>query len=103
MLTKKFIGERPRSKTSIITGTVLGKDGKPMSKIEDNGVDPIEMFDKFGVDATRIYLARSRPVPISNGTTRGRNLSQFRQQDLERHAVLSDEFRGSVGRSITRV
>jgi valyl-tRNA synthetase len=41
----------------VITGTVLGKDGKPMSKSRNNGVDPIEMFDKFGVDATRIYLA----------------------------------------------
>src|SRR5204862_2091394 len=41
----------------IITGAVLGKDGKPMSKSRNNGVDPIEMFDKFGVDATRIYLA----------------------------------------------
>jgi valyl-tRNA synthetase len=28
-----------------------------MSKSRKNGVDPIEMFDKFGVDATRIYLA----------------------------------------------
>ena len=28
-----------------------------MSKSRNNGVDPIEMFDKFGVDATRIYLA----------------------------------------------
>jgi valyl-tRNA synthetase len=28
-----------------------------MSKSRGNGVDPLEMFDKFGVDATRIYLA----------------------------------------------
>ena len=56
MLTKKFTGQTA-FKDCVITGTVLGKDGKPMSKSRNNGVDPIEMFDKFGVDATRIYLA----------------------------------------------
>ncbi len=56
MLTKKFTGKNAFEDV-VITGTVLGKDGKPMSKSRNNGVDPIEMFDKFGVDATRIYLA----------------------------------------------
>lgn len=56
MLTKKFTGKIPFEDV-VVTGTVLGKDGKPMSKSRNNGVDPIEMFDKFGVDATRIYLA----------------------------------------------
>jgi valyl-tRNA synthetase len=56
MLTKKFV-DKVAFDDVIITGTVLGKDGKPMSKSRNNGVDPIEMFDKFGVDATRIYLA----------------------------------------------
>ncbi len=56
MLTKKFV-DRTAFRDCVITGTVLGKDGKPMSKSRNNGVDPIEMFDKFGVDATRIYLA----------------------------------------------
>ncbi len=56
MLTKKFV-DKKAFEDVIITGTVLGKDGKPMSKSRNNGVDPIEMFDKFGVDATRIYLA----------------------------------------------
>ncbi len=56
MLTKKF-ADKKAFEDVIVTGTVLGKDGKPMSKSRKNGVDPIEMFDKFGVDATRIYLA----------------------------------------------
>ena len=56
MLTRKFTGKKAFEDV-VITGTVLGKDGKPMSKSRNNGVDPIEMFDKFGVDATRIYLA----------------------------------------------
>jgi valyl-tRNA synthetase len=56
MLTKKFTGKKAFEDV-IVTGTVLGKDGKPMSKSRQNGVDPLDMFDKFGVDATRIYLA----------------------------------------------
>ncbi len=56
MLTKKFTGKKAFEDV-VVTGTVLGKDGKPMSKTRGNGVDPLEMFDKFGVDATRIYLA----------------------------------------------
>ncbi|MBV9216342.1 MAG: valine--tRNA ligase [Acidobacteria bacterium] len=56
MLTRKFTGKKAFEDV-VVTGTVLGKDGKPMSKSRNNGVDPLEMFDKFGVDATRIYLA----------------------------------------------
>lgn len=56
MATKKFVN-KVAFKDVVVTGTVLGKDGKPMSKSRGNGVDPLEMFDKFGVDATRIYLA----------------------------------------------
>ncbi len=56
MTTKKFV-DKTAFKDVIVTGTVLGKDGKPMSKSRGNGVDPLEMFDKYGVDATRIYLA----------------------------------------------
>ncbi|HQU84768.1 MAG TPA: valine--tRNA ligase, partial [Pyrinomonadaceae bacterium] len=56
MTTKKFVNKIAFNDV-LVTGTVLGKDGKPMSKSRGNGVDPIEMFDKFGVDATRIYLA----------------------------------------------
>jgi valyl-tRNA synthetase len=56
MTTKKFVN-KVAFEDVIITGTVLGKDGKPMSKSRKNGVDPLEMFDKFGVDATRVYLA----------------------------------------------
>jgi valyl-tRNA synthetase len=56
MTTKKFVG-KVAFRDVLVTGTVLGKDGKPMSKSRGNGVDPIDMFDRFGVDATRIYLA----------------------------------------------
>jgi valyl-tRNA synthetase len=40
-----------------ITGTIFDKHGQRMSKSKGNGVDPLEVFDKYGVDATRIVLA----------------------------------------------
>lgn len=52
----KFTGKKPFADV-IITGTVLDKNGQRMSKSKGNGIDPIEVFDKYGVDATRIFLA----------------------------------------------
>ncbi|HCA56807.1 MAG TPA: valine--tRNA ligase, partial [Blastocatellia bacterium] len=40
MLTKKFTGKKAFEDV-VVTGTVLGKDGKPMSKSRNNGVDPL--------------------------------------------------------------
>ncbi len=52
----KFVGEKP-FKDVIIHGTVLDKNGQRMSKTKGNGVDPLDVFDKYGVDATRLTLA----------------------------------------------
>ncbi len=52
----KFAGERPFDAV-VVTGTVLDKNGQRMSKTKGNGVDPLDVFDKYGVDATRMYLA----------------------------------------------
>ncbi len=54
----KFLGEKPFNDV-IIHGTVLDKNGQRMSKTKGNGVDPLEVFDKYGVDATRMTLADS--------------------------------------------
>ncbi len=37
-------------------GMVLDAKGKKMSKSKGNGIDPIEMFQKYGTDATRMSL-----------------------------------------------
>ena len=52
----KFIGPEPFADV-YVTGTILDKHGQRMSKTKGNGIDPLEVFDKFGVDATRLTLA----------------------------------------------
>jgi valyl-tRNA synthetase len=51
-----FMGEKAFEDV-FITGTVFDKHGQRMSKMKNNGVDPLEMFDRYGVDATRLVLA----------------------------------------------
>ncbi len=52
----KFIGKEPFEDV-YVTGTILDKHGQRMSKTKSNGIDPLEVFDKYGVDATRLTLA----------------------------------------------
>ncbi len=56
MMGMKFVGERPFDDV-FITGTVLDRAGQRMSKSKNNGIDPLDVFDKYGVDATRLMLA----------------------------------------------
>ena len=58
MTALKFTGEKPFNDV-IIHGTVLDKNGQRMSKTKANGIDPLDVFDKYGVDATRMTLADS--------------------------------------------
>ncbi|HEY5838945.1 MAG TPA: valine--tRNA ligase, partial [Pyrinomonadaceae bacterium] len=57
MMGLKFIGEEAFHDV-YVTGTVLDKHGQRMSKTKANGIDPLEVFDKYGVDATRLALAQ---------------------------------------------
>lgn len=43
----------------IVNGMVLAEDGKKMSKHLNNYPDPMTMFEKYGADAVRYYLATS--------------------------------------------
>ncbi len=52
----KFMDKTPFHDV-FITGTVLDKHGQRMSKTKLNGIDPMDVFDKYGVDATRLVLA----------------------------------------------
>ena len=46
----------------LVNDLILDKDGKKMSKSKGNMVDPFEMFDKYGADATRWYLLHVSPA-----------------------------------------
>ena len=51
----EFMGKVP-FKDIIIHGTILTRDGKRMSKSLGNGIDPLELIEKYGADATRFGL-----------------------------------------------
>lgn len=59
----KFTGQRP-FKDCLIHGLIRDKQGRKFSKSLGNGVDPMEMCDKYGADALRYYLATT----AANGT-----------------------------------
>jgi len=48
-------------KNLIVNEMILDKNGLKMSKSKGNAVDPFELFDKYGADATRWYLVTGSP------------------------------------------
>jgi len=51
----EFTGERP-FKDVLIHGLVRDEQGRKMSKSLGNGVDPMEVIDKYGADSLRYFL-----------------------------------------------
>lgn len=66
--------DQPPFKEVLIHGLVLDKDGRKMSKSLGNGVDPLEIVDKYGADSLRFMLV--------TGNTPGNNM-RFREERLE--------------------
>lgn len=50
----------------IVNGIVLAEDGKKMSKKLQNYPDPMEVVDKYGADALRLYLLTSPVMQAEN-------------------------------------
>ncbi|MDP4173638.1 MAG: isoleucine--tRNA ligase [Bacteroidota bacterium] len=48
-------------KNVIVNELILDKQGLKMSKSKGNTVDPFQLFDKYGADATRWYLVTTSP------------------------------------------
>ncbi len=54
----EFTNQRP-FEYCLIHGLIRDKQGRKMSKSLGNGVDPMDMIDKYGADALRYYLTTS--------------------------------------------
>ena len=73
---------KPPFKNLICNGLVLASDGQKMSKSKKNFPDPMEVVNKFGADALRLYL-------INSPVVRAENL-RFREEGVR--DVLKDVF-----------
>lgn len=71
--SKKFTDERP-FKDVLIHGLVRDADGRKMSKSLGNGVDPMDVIEKYGADSLRYFLA--------TGSTPGQDL-RFQWEKVE--------------------
>ncbi len=69
----EFTGKIP-FKDVLIHGLVRASDGRKMSKSLGNGVDPLEVIEKYGADAMRFML--------STGSTPGQDL-RYREEKVE--------------------
>ncbi|SDH96497.1 valyl-tRNA synthetase [Alteribacillus persepolensis] len=69
----EFTGERPFNDV-LIHGLVRDAEGRKMSKSLGNGVDPMDVIEKYGADALRFFLA--------TGTTPGNDL-RFHWEKVE--------------------
>ncbi|KHJ85814.1 tRNA ligase class I, partial [Oesophagostomum dentatum] len=73
---------KPPFKNLICNGLVLASDGNKMSKRKKNYPDPMEIVQKYGADALRLYL-------INSPVVRGENL-RFREEGVR--DLLKDVF-----------
>jgi len=73
MMSLFAMGEIPFENV-YLHGMILDKEGKKMSKSKGNGVDPLDMIEKYGSDAVRLSLL--------TGSTPG-NDSRFSEDKVE--------------------
>ncbi len=91
-------GKTPFS-TVFLHGMILAEDGSKMSKSKNNGVEPREVFEKYGADALRMwYYSDSLPganTPIQEEKIKGHrffvnkiwNASRFIMMNIDRSEI----------------
>jgi isoleucyl-tRNA synthetase len=57
-----FLFDRPAFRNVLVNELILDKQGQKMSKSKKNTVDPFELLQRYGADATRWYLVSNSPV-----------------------------------------
>ncbi len=82
LMTTYTVGEVP-FKTVYLHGLVRDKHGAKMSKSKGNGIDPLEMIDKYGTDALRLALV--------TGTTPG-NDTRLYEEKIEGYRNFVNKF-----------
>lgn len=65
VISTALFGKAP-FKNLVVNGLVLASDGQKMSKRKKNYPDPMEVVDKYGADALRLYLINSPVVRAEN-------------------------------------
>ena len=79
-------------KKLFVHGFINDKKGQKMSKSKGNGIDPIELLDKYSVDALRYYLLKS--------VTHGED-GKFNETDLIK--LYNAELANDVGNLVNRI
>ena len=87
-----FMGEIPFHEV-YVHATVLDKNGERMSKSKGNGIDPIDLIEKYGADATRFSLMQQagKSQDIKFDEARVVLSRSVLQQTLERLKIRPDE------------
>ncbi|MEQ1875264.1 MAG: isoleucine--tRNA ligase [Bdellovibrionia bacterium] len=62
MVLSSALFKKPAFKNVVVNGLVLAEDGRKMSKSLKNYPDPMEVIEKYGADALRLYLIDSPVV-----------------------------------------
>ena len=68
----------------IVNGIVLAEDGKKMAKKLKNYPDPMEVVDKYGADALRLYLLSSPVVQSENLSFSERGVDEVAKKNIGR-------------------
>jgi isoleucyl-tRNA synthetase len=82
MVLSTALFDKPAFKNLVCNGLVLAGDGKKMSKRLKNYPDPMEVVNKYGADALRLYLINS---PVVRAET-----LRFKEDGV--HSVVRDVF-----------
>ncbi len=65
--------DKPAYKSCLTQGLILDEDGEKMSKSKGNAVDPTDVMNELGADATRLYFLAS---PVWNSTKFSKDLAR---------------------------